>query len=325
MIGYGGTSLCASRAVVCLGVFLMLTAGCGGCSETGDESERGPYRVGEVEIVADDWAGPGDQDWGPISEHVGQWLEVALQDSERGLTRHGQGMEMRATVHHGIQVRENGGRAMLHVDVEILLERALIDEDSPMVVLSAQAQYRHPFALGRPSRGVLDPISRTLTRRAIDDVVGQLRDQAVVRQTMAEQLASRIGDADLSESARLLAIGLVAKANPGNAEEALAEATRDPHDAVAVAAAISLYEMKSDQAAYGLMNVAKRMSRDREYDTYLELLPLLGDLNVDWVNLYLETIAEAHRIGRVRDSVRSLLNDEPGLPEPSVTGRKGMP
>lgn len=85
-----------------------------------------------------------------------------------------------------------------------------------------------------------------------------------------------------------------------------------------MAAARALYIIDRPASARALMNVAQRMSRDRDYERYLSLLPLLGELEEPWVALYLETVAEAHRIRRVREQARALL--EKGEVNGSATG-----
>ena len=112
-----------------------------------------------------------------------------------------------------------------------------------------------------------------------------------------------------ARSARLLAIEQVVFAEEKSAEEALFDASQGEDLEVALAASRALYQLKSEQAGRALMGVAQRTSRDRHYEIYLEILPMLAELHEPWIHLYLETVAEAHRLRRVRESVRSLLEE----------------
>ncbi len=299
-----------SPVLVAVIVSLMVMMGCRG--DPADAADVEPYQVVEIEI-----SGTTDieeQGWGPVPESLERWLASSLAGSNRGITAEKEGMEMRAVVEHGVHLIPRREGALLRVDMKMQLERMAVENGAPMVVLTASAEYRHPFALGQPTKGVLDPISRILARQAVDDLVGQLRDQAVVRQTLGPELARWVNCEETSNSARLLAIQRVVvtapEDGPAAGEAALAEAARDVDDDVAEAAARALYELRAEGAAYGLMRVAQRLSRDQKYDRFMALLPLLGRLEVAWVEIYLETVARAHRIRRVRQAAGTALEQK---------------
>lgn len=279
-----------------------------GCRSAGavDEAQRGPYRVASVEVEAVD----SEQmvaDWAPVTEVVERWFEKALRDSDRGVSRQEAGMAMRARVQHRARIDNRRDGARLIVVIEVELERTDVVESASAVRLVAKSEFRHPFALGQPSRPLLVPISHTLTRQAVDHAVAQLRDQAVVRQALGEELVERINDPRSAESARVLAIERLVRLAPDGASAALAVAAQDKDEEVAMAAARALFNVDRASSAQTIMKVAQRMSRDRDYERYLALLPLLGELDEPWVALYLETVAEAHRIRRVREQARALL------------------
>lgn len=300
----GGGAL-AGLLVWTLPVVLMVV----GCKPgpQADGAQRGPYRVVEVEVQ--ERARGDGVDWAPASEALEGWLERAFRESDRGVSLDGDGLAMGARVNYVAQIENRRGGARLVVEVEVELERLQVGEGESDVVLVAKSEFRHPFALEQPSRPLLVPVSHSLARQAVDDAVGQLRDQALVRQALGEELVEKLNDSKTAESARVLAIERIVSVVPHGAVAALSAAADDPDVEVALAAARALFAIERQASARAVLKVAERMSRDRDYERYLSLLPMLGELDEPWVALYLETVAEGHRIRRVREQARALLEE----------------
>ena len=268
-----------------------------GCDrEVVDASEVGPYAVAEVQVI-NDVERPG---WAPGDDQMSTWFGEALGLSEKGLSAGPEGMAMRATLHHRVELRELPRGARLTVYVDLQAERSVISDEEPMVTLLARAERRHILARGMPSEEVLQGLSYALGRQAVDDAVLQLRLRAQIRQMEPAGLVAWVGDEELPDAVRRYAIRRAALHQPPGLEEALIEVAYQAPNQVAASAARALHAMESERATHLLMDVAQRASRDEEYDLYLGLLPLLADLDEGWVNIYLQTVARAHSVARVR-------------------------
>lgn len=288
-------------------IITVLVAGCDG-DETPDASQLEPYQIAAVEISDDNGEQQPRPAWSPGDTDVTRWVEAALHDSHRGISRRDDGMEMRVVFHHRIDLEQVRGGHRLVVGVDAQAERQVVDNDSPMVTLTGRAKYGHFFAENRDTQDLLNAMSRTLLRQAIDDVVDQLRLRARVRQLDASRLVDWIDNDELRASVRHYAIRRALIYTPDGLEDTLKKAVEQSDDEMAVYAARALFELDSDRAAHALMEVAQRLSRDKKYDEYMELLPLLGKVDAPWVAIYLKTVADAHRIPRVRRQASAVLS-----------------
>ncbi len=290
-------------------MWILLVAALVGCDEkkSVDASQSNPYRITDIEINGEQER----QSWAPGDEHITRWLDAALFASDRGLSRRKEGMNMRVVVHHQVRLEPLRRGARLVVDVDAEARRNSVSSEAPMVTLTASTQYRHLLARGRPTDQVLYALSRTLGRQAVEDVVTQLRLRARVRQTNPAHLSRWITDEEVHASSRRYAIRRALIYAPRNLEPALLEVVESNDEEMVVSAARALHELESERAAYVLMDVAQQLSRDEEYDRYLRVLPLVGQLDAPWVSIYLETVAEAHRVPRVRNRASSLVADRP--------------
>ena len=166
-----------------IGVLVVLIglglSGCTGCSRDAVAAPNGPYRIAEIEVVGEP-AG-----WAPTSEEVEHWFRRALRESERGIAGQGSGPSMRARIDHRLLVVNHLQGSTLRIEVDVQLEAMEVDAENPALLLTARGKYRHPFAVEAPTEAVLRPLSQTLVRETVEGVVMQLRDQAVVRQTLA--------------------------------------------------------------------------------------------------------------------------------------------
>ncbi len=266
-----------------------------------------PYKIGELELNGVDEMQP----WAPEDADVLRWVERALDDSHRGISRSEGGMEMRATLSRRVQLEQFADRSRLIVGLEAQVERVIVPSGAPMVFLTADVEYRHTMAERAPSEEVLRALTRTLERRAVGDVVNKLRLRARIRQSGPAELSSWVTDSSIPATERIYAMRRAQHQGSTQIEKALSEAAADEDVHVAVAAARTLLEMESARAAHQLMAVAQRMSRDREYDHYLELLAMLGRLDDAWISIYLETVADAHRFQGARARARELVADRP--------------
>ena len=287
---------------------VIAAIGLSACDNDGGEDpiRSEPYRIGAVEVNGD----AEREEWAFGDEHISRWTNAALEDSDRGISQKKEGMEMRVVIHHRVRLVDVGSGARLVIDVDARAQRSVVNSEDPMVTIRADAQYRHLLARGRPADGVLHALSRTLGRQAVDDVVHQLRLRARIRQSDTAELASWIEDDQIDDSVRRYAIRRALIYTPDGLEEALVNVTHDADDEVAPKAARALVEMESDDAPRAAMRVAQRLSRDEEYDRFLQMLPLLAELDEPWVEIYLETVAEAHSIRRVRSRARSVMAGE---------------
>ena len=303
---YGGGVVSArwrpwTAAILVMGLSMVL-----GCDGDDYSSTDEPYRIGAMELNGD-----GEfHEWAPGDEHVSRWFDEALGDSDRGVSSSAEGMEMDLSVHHEVRLVELEHGARLEVDVEAQATRSVVSSSSPMVTLSAEANYQHPLARGRPSEQVLHALSRTMGHQAVGDVVEQLRLRARIRQSSSAEVAELIADKRADEEERLYAIEHVVQTKTKSAVPGLEQAVEDQNLDVSTAAARALYALEADSAAHGLMHVAQRLSRDKEYDRYLQLLPLLSQLDAPWVSIYLETVAKAHQAPRIRERVRSVMDPQ---------------
>ena len=273
-----------------------------------DPVESEPYKIASLQINGEGTSYP----WAPGDQHLTNWLEDALHASHRGISRSQDGMEMNLTVHHRIELQELQRGARLVINIDAIAERGLVDSESPMVTVRARARFRHLLARGAPSESVLYALSRTMTQQAVDDVVQQLRLRARVRQMSPAELSRWIDDDEIDANVRRYAIRRALIYRPPHLEPTLVNVVDHGDDEVAPAAARALFELESDRAPHALMNVAQSLSRDGDYDRLLNLLPMLGELDEPWIALYLETVADAHGVARVRARARSVVGERGG-------------
>lgn len=290
--------------LVCLGMVLFLWTGCSGCAQARAGSPE-TFVIAEFEFAGDSPA------WGPDKEVVTLWFEQALRSSDRGFKAQGEGLALRAQVDYRLLVIERPRGALLRIDVDVQLEPIFQGEGLSIPAITASVQHRHPFAVPIPSEALLAPLSQTLLRDGIDKVVLSLRDQAVVRLTLERNLGAAIRSEEHSTPARLIAIDRVVSAEILEAEDALLVATESSEPEIATAAARGLHRLKTPSSSKALLKVAQRMSRDRHYEHFEALLPLLATCQEPYIHLYLETVADAHRLRRIRDQARQLVETWP--------------
>ena len=313
MGGVGSEEVCRRGRWMVVAVWMTCVVMVMGCDRENkkDPSQSDPYRITDIEIN-----GAHEREhWAPGDEHITRWFDAALYASDRGISRRQSGMNMQVTVHHRVRIEPLRRGARLVVDVDAEARRNSVSAEAPMVTLQATAQYRHLLARGRPSDKVLHALSRTLGRQAVDDVVTQLRLRARVRQSEANQLARWIADDDVDRATRRYAIRRALIYAPENLEPTLVDVAAGDDDEMVISAARALREIDSEHAAHAMMAVAQKLSRDEDYERFLEVLPLLGKLDAPWVSIYLETVAEAHRVPRVRSRASSLAAERPPVLE----------
>jgi hypothetical protein len=279
--------------------FLATTA----CSS---ESPVQHYSVVDVAIQTS--AEESVRSWLPEPEAAGRWLDRGLRSSERGLSATEGPVKLRATLNYTAYVLPRPQGTTLRVDVDLQLE-ADVDNHGEVLLLVASRQQRHALASHRPKEDLLVPLSRTLLHQAISEVLEELRDQAEVHLSPGDELTAWITNEGIAPSARRLAMLRASGAIDANSEAALLVASAHEDHQIALTAAQALFEAGSARAPHVLMRIAQQLSRDRLYDEYLEVLPLLHSLDEPWIALYLETVAEAHRMPRVRKLARDLIAD----------------
>ncbi len=283
------------------GVGIVLCAALWSCAA--DEEEPPGFTVGEVEV-----RGSGERaerGWLPQEETVEGWVRRGLGESERGLRQGEEGQEeLRGTVRYTAYILSRPKGSTLRVDVDVQLEGDVWDGQT--VALMVSRQKRQALSQRRPDDELLRPMSRALVRQAVEEAVEEARDQAEVEVATPEELRNWIlGDG--STSARKRAIRRARWVDDDQTLGAVVAVARHGEDELSVAAARVLLERGSPEAGRALMRIAKQLSRDRKYDEYLEVLPLLNGLDEAWIDLYLQTVAEAHRAPRVRKRAQELV------------------
>ncbi|WP_199589760.1 hypothetical protein [Lujinxingia litoralis] len=281
-----------------------------GCSTKAqaEEAQSGPYWVQSVQVL-EEVSGEVAQrpGWVPEAQRVEEWWLRALRESEQGLSGQGGVKGLKSQVRYQVRLAQALEGSVLVVRVEGQAEPAVSREREEAVSMRAQHVVRHPLVSDRPPEALLGALGRTLLRRGVEEVMAGLRAQARVYQASAGELGKWCADDGAEASARLLAVQRVVAGAVMQAEEALAEAARGSDEEVAFAAAEALWELESRGAARALTELAERMSREQRYDDLIGLLPRLATLSTPWVAVYLETLAEAHDVARVREQARQAL------------------
>ncbi|TXD34187.1 hypothetical protein FRC98_19335 [Lujinxingia vulgaris] len=300
-------------------VWVGLMWGCAfgaGCSRgaQAEEAQGGPYRVVAMQVMEEggEVGGVGVQGWAPEPVRVQEWWERALRESDEGLSPQGGGEGLKGRLMYRVKLNQALEGSVLVVRVEGRLEQEAVRGDGKAVSMRAQHVVRHPLVSDRPPEALLGALGRTLLRQGVDEVMEGLRAQAMVYQAAGGELGRWCADEEALASARLLAVQRVVEGAVEEAEEALIEAAGGRDEEVAFAAAQALWEMESSGAARALTELAERMSREQRYDDLIGLLPKLGTLSTPWVAVYLETLADAHHVSRVREHARRVLEMKAG-------------
>ncbi len=307
--GSGSVSL---MAVVCV---IGFWGGLVGCDD--EARDAATYRVTTVEAESDNGDG-----WRPSGDQIEGWVDEALADSDRGLRvgRMGPGLEM--TVVTDTDVRGAEGSERLVVEVDGRVQRPVVTPGASMVEFRADTRIAHVFADGPPSEPQLHALSRALNRSAVEAVVDELRDRALVDHLDPLELAVQIADPGQEEKARKMAIDRAVVEGVGAGgevdevvERGLVKAVRTGDDAVVVDAAQAVVDLEIDDAGRMLLDEIQRLSRDGDYGRMIDLLPILAELDALWISIYLETVAEAHAAPHVRKTARELAEERAPVAE----------
>lgn len=300
-------------------VWVSLVWGCAlgaGCSRgaQAEEAPGGPYRVVAMQVMeeGEDVGRVGSQGWAPEPGRVQEWWERALVASDEGLSRAGGSEGVKGRLVYRVTLNQALEGSVMVVRVEGHLGSEVVGGDGEMVSMRAKHVVRHPLVSDRPPEALLGALGRTLLRQGVEEVVEGLRAQALVYQARGGELGRWCADEEAEASARLLAVQRVVEGAVEEAEDALIQAAGGGDEEVAFAAAQALWEMESEGAARALTELAERMSREQRYDDLVGLLPKLGTLSTPWVAVYLETLAEAHHVSRVREQARRALEIKAG-------------
>lgn len=294
------------KILCCTASVALVAGGCQlGAEEPGGEHE--PYQIESIEV---DVSGDAD-DWGPADEQVEQWFDSSLRSSNRHLTRQVPGMPMTATLHYDAQLQKMDRGSKLVLDIDAQTIRRATPAGEPTVVLAADARYLHPLSEPRPADPILEKMTHTLGRQAIDEVVDQMRAAARIRQAKVWQLVLWSSAAYADEATRTLSIGELATRQVRGAEPILIELVDDSSSEVAIEAARALHALGSGRAEHVIMDLLQQMSRDEQYDEYLQLVPIVAKMDAPWISIYLETVAAAHTHYRIRQRARSLSKKRP--------------
>ena len=301
--GVGGLSRWI--AAVMIGLVWM------GCDRDGEEPgvHQGPYSVVDIHLEQAE----GADGWAPGDERVHRWFQEVLEESKRGMANGGEGFPVEARLRHGVRIDELDGATQLIVELDVAITEVGAAGGAPVLSMSTEAEFFHPLSEDHPDDDVLQAVSATLGRQAVEETVDQLRNLAEIKQGESWELVRWSRTSGFGKERRLLAIQELAHRDVEGAEATLKRATESESPKVAVEAALAMYKLDRDQAAHPLMDVAQRMSRDEEYEHYLRLLPVVGKLDEPWVSIYLETVAQAHTDYRVRQKARSLSAERPPI------------
>lgn len=295
-------------AVLAALIAVVIGAGAVGCDDEPDSPRA--YQIVDIDVDVD-----GDDDrWLPDQRRVQMWFTSAVGDNQGLVSTNNDGEPMRATLTQRMRHHNDGVSTRLVVAVEAELSRVAVSDNDTAITLQARSSADKVLAAAEPADRQLHQTGRALTVEAVETAAEKLELRARLRHWGNRQLLEWIGDDTTDTRRRMVAIDWLIDGQVGiddrRLRPVLADATATDDDDVAVTAARAMVHLDLDNAAHVLMDRAQSASRHGDYDRYLRLVPLLDELDEEWISIYLHTVADAHAQPRVRSEVRSVVGDD---------------
>lgn len=277
------------------------------------EEERADEQIPEVLRVADvevETSGE-DEQWSPDAERVDDWFNRALQESDLGLSADEGDVEMKVHLHHRTHLQEASEDQRMAVHVDARAVRRVVGNGEPMISLEAEATEASLIGEQHPSVLRLHHENEQVGREAVGRAVDKLRLRARLEGGGTERLLAWIEDETADTDKRVIAIDWAVDRQLEGAvvRPALVEALQADDPEIVGRACRALVELEVEGAAHLVVDRAQQLSRQDQYEAYLEVVPVLGELDERWISIYLQTVARAHDDPRVRQKARSTLDD----------------